>query len=138
MIEQEEWNLGPARASVVRVAGMVFIGLRGTVTPQAYERLHLHMAAEQAGDLQLMMGAPMHLAGTSISLTEAAARGTPEPSLWYPSRPVTLRVPAGRLKWANEHALLMSKSGLCRRALLLERLPSCLSARISAAPSRAY
>jgi hypothetical protein len=115
-MEQKEWPLGPASANVVRMGDAVLIELRGFITAQVYEALHLRMAGLPVRDLRLIVGSEAWLVATNESLVEAASRGTGARD----DRSVMLLVPRERQAWADLHCLISSDYGLARRFSLLE------------------
>lgn len=119
MIEQEEWQCWSARASVLRTMGCTVVDVRGVVTAAAFEALHLRLAAERANSALLILDWPALLALTGISAVEAATRGTP--GRRARALPITLLVPAARLKWAREFCNVMTGLGACRSVAPLER-----------------
>ena len=78
---EQEWNLGPAKARVTTSERWANIAIVGTLTAQAYERLHLliaHFARPRTVDgYTLTLSRGVLLACTNISAVEAAVRLRP-------------------------------------------------------------
>jgi hypothetical protein len=117
-MQEEEWPLGPASAKVLRMANCMLVELRGYVTAQAYEALHLRMGAEPAEYRRLIFGVAACLVATNESLVEAASRGTGARD----RRGVEIAVPPARRAWAELHCLISSDYGLSRRTSLVEQV----------------
>lgn len=116
MIEQEQWNFGSATARVFRCSGLT-VELRGVLTAQVYEALHMRLACERSsGPRALIIDWPSMITVTSRSAVEAALRGTPAGR--KPAH-VDLVVPRTRLQWAERHCQLMTEHGLPRAALAI-------------------
>lgn len=114
-MEQENWALGPACAAVTRVVGRLHVVLRGVVTAQAFELLHLRLAHDAATSRALVVGPAAVLTATNRSLAEAVARGTPAAD----ARTMLLLVPTSRLSWALRHAHLTSEFGVSRQVQVI-------------------
>lgn len=119
-MREEKWEFWTARAHVVRMGAKTLIELRGVVTAQVYEALHLRMGIGPGlGTHTLILGWPALLATTSISAVEAAVRGTPS-ALFCAGRPMTICVPEARLQWARSHCDFMAQRGMYRLAVPLQ------------------
>ena len=118
MFEQEEWNLGTARAEVTRCSLATLVDVSGLVTAPAFERLHMLMSREvDAPSICLILGTAAVLVLTNISAADAAVRGTRED---MESRAITLWVPSYRAPWAALHCRLTASRGLSRSAERLQ------------------
>jgi hypothetical protein len=122
-MQEEQWALGPASAKVLRMADCALVELRGVVTAQAYEALHMRLSREQAADVRLIVGATVMLVATPRSLAEAASRGTRAGDA---ARCITFVVPRARLAWATFHLTACRYEGLARQVLSLDptRVPA--------------
>jgi hypothetical protein len=119
VIENETWALGAAKANVVRWAGSTMVEVVGVVTAQACEALHMRLSAERDAHQLFVMLDDVHLAATSISMVEAAVRGTSGEGL---PAPLKVLVRAPRLRWAQQHCDLMSEHAIsCSAGRLPER-----------------
>lgn len=116
-MDNEEWSLGCATATVNRDARKVTISLRGLVTAPGYEALHLRLARERALERVLVLGREALIVMTCRSAVEAAVRGTPAR---HSAGMTMIGVPRHRLEWALRHCLLMTREGLYRVAFVLE------------------
>jgi hypothetical protein len=132
VIENDQWNLGPAAARVTTCDGWACIELDGTLTAQAYERLHLliaHFARDARLDgYTLTLGRRVLLACTNISAVEAAMRGSPAAGIV----PGIIRVPSEKLQWARVHCSLMGVQGF---SLVAMAIPEPVKALEIASPS---
>lgn len=126
-MREEEWEFWSARAYVCRMGAQTFIALRGVVTAQVYEALHLRMGvAPGIGTHTLVLDWPALLAATNISAVDAAIRGAPA-CLRGCGAAMTILVPRARLAWSQEHCRLMSTSGLYRRTSSLQEATAALA-----------
>jgi hypothetical protein len=130
MYGQEEWQFTTARAVVIRAPGLVEVELHGVITAPVYEALHARLARE-TGEIWLLIGWPALLALTNRSAAEAAARGSPAPSIFGRMPTVHLCVPRAREQWARRHCELMNEHGLPRQVSSL--CPESFQARRMAA-----
>lgn len=110
-MKEEQWSLGPASARVLRMHDSVVVELRGVVTAQAYEALHMRLTREPARELCLIVSGGALLAATPRSLAEAAGRGT---RIGDAGR-VTLIVSRERLTWGRYHLIACRHEGLSWR-----------------------
>jgi hypothetical protein len=123
VIENDTWALGAAKGNVVRWAGSTMVEVVGVLTAQACEALHMRLSAERDAHQLFVMLDDIHMAATSISMVEAAVRGTAGGGL---PAPLKLLVRAPRLRWAQQHCTLMSEHGI-----------SCAASRLPARAQRA-
>lgn len=119
-MQEEQWALGPASAKVLRMPGCTLVELRGVVTAQAYEALHMRLSREPAPDLRLIIGWSAVLAATPRSLAEAACRGTRVSDAGR----IALIVPKERRAWARHHQAACQHEGLAWRADVGAPLPA--------------
>jgi hypothetical protein len=115
-MQEEEWALGPAVAKVLRVGDCTLVELRGVVTAQAYEALHVRLSRESARDVRLLVGGGAMLVATARSLAEAASRGTRAGDA---AKCITFAVLPARHAWATCHLAACQHEGLSRRVDLL-------------------
>lgn len=115
-MEKEEWTLGPLVARVLRMPACTLVELRGLVTAQAFEALHLRMAGERALDLWLAVGRDAILVATNESLVQAASRAT---RACDKGRSIALLAPIPRRNWAKQHCIIAADYALRRRVLTL-------------------
>jgi hypothetical protein len=102
---------------VIRWAGSTMIEVVGIVTAQVVEALHLRMSAERNAHQIYLLLYEVQITATSLSLVEAAVRGTAGSGL---PAPVKFLVRAPRINWARQHCSLMSEHGISCSA---DRLP---------------
>lgn len=123
-MQSEQWLLGTATAAVTRDAQAVEVRLRGVVTAMVVEALHMRLALEPAALRRtLILDACVLLPITSLSIVEAALRGTPRSASGLAH--IALGVPLWRLGWAVQLCVIMSLHGLSRSAFLLAAEPGC-------------
>lgn len=118
-MEEEKWPLGSALAIVYRSAQTLRVRLQGVVTAMVFEAVHLRLAGERAGRIELVLDHDAMMVLTCRSAVEASLRGTcAHDGLLH------IGVPCTKLAWALEYCLLMTRAGQHRTAFVLERVPS--------------
>lgn len=124
----EQWSLGTATAIANRRDGSLFVTLvKGLVIPATYEALHARMSRVSCRSRTLFIEDRVILAATSLSLVQAAARGTPTIQTG-PAHAVVIIVSPRRLHWAMQHSVLMTSAGLSRAAMATGSAPAAASA----------
>ncbi len=114
-MEQEQWQLCGAVASVVRAGRGIEITVRGVVTAPAYEELHSRMARETAR-VTLRFDDAALLAVTVRSAAEAATRRT----ICRSGRVLIISARPWRLAWAVRHCALLRLHGMASVGVVLE------------------
>ena len=122
-MENEEWSLGTATATAIRRGEGLTVTLRGVVTAQAYEALHIRLGQSRWRRCVLVIGDDALLVATAQSLADAAGRGTPANQA-KPTHPVIICVRPWRLEWAYLHCAMLTAAGLCRAVCLATEVAS--------------